>query len=102
VVKANLARERFTASERFEPVHSGPVFKEFVVRDRQDQVQSLLDHATAQGFLAGVPLGPIDSRYSDCFLFAVTEKRTEAELDALMTVLESADTTAATPVAQTV
>lgn len=89
VVKTNLARERFAASDRFELVHPGPVFKEFVVRDRENDVSALMGHAAACGILAGVPLGEMDSRYQDCFLVAVTEKRTEAELDRLMKVLES-------------
>lgn len=102
VVKTNMARERFAASERFELVHPGPVFKEFLVRDRENDVRGLLRHATDQGFLAGVPIGDDDARYGDCFLVAVTEKRTEAELDELMKVLESAGSAQSKHVAQTV
>ncbi|MCO8124203.1 aminomethyl-transferring glycine dehydrogenase subunit GcvPA [Stieleria sp. TO1_6] len=101
VVKTNLARERFAASERFELVHAGPVFKEFLVRDRENDVEALLNHAQDQGVLAGVPLAPMDSQYSDCFLVAVTEKRTEAELDRLMEVIESASAARSNQLAQT-
>jgi glycine dehydrogenase subunit 1 len=102
VVKANLARERFAASERFELVHAGPVFKEFLVRDRENDVRRLLDHAIENGFLAGTAIDEAGSRYSDCFLVAVTEKRTETELDELIKVLESARPARAEQVAQTV
>lgn len=90
VVKTNLAREKFAASERFEIVHPQPVFKEFLVRDLQGDVAGLLKHAQGQGLLAGVPMKDLDSRYEDCFLVAVTEKRTEAELDRLIETLQSA------------
>lgn len=90
VVKTNQARERIAASGRFELVHSGPVFKEFLVRDRENAVESLMQHAESQGVLAGVPLAPMEPSRGDCFLIAVTEKRTEEELDRLMKVLESA------------
>ncbi len=102
VVKANLARERFAASERFELVHAGPVFKEFLVRDRENDVRRLLDHAIDNGVLAGTAIDEAGSRYSDCFLVAVTEKRTEAELDELIKVLESAAPARTEQVAQTV
>ncbi len=102
VVKANMARERFAASDRFELVHAGHIFKEFIVRDREDDVQGLMDHAREHGFLAGVPLGDMYPEMADCFLFAVTEKRTEAELDRLMDVFQSTPQSASQPIAQTV
>ncbi|KAA5544534.1 aminomethyl-transferring glycine dehydrogenase subunit GcvPA [Roseiconus nitratireducens] len=102
VVKTNQARERFAASERFELVHAGPVFKEFLVRDREGDVQALLEHATDHGVLAGVPVGPMEPKWKDCFLVAVTEKRTEADLDRLMKVLESAPADEANRLAETV
>ena len=102
VVKTNMARERFAASERFELVHPGPVFKEFMIRDRQNDVDALMRHAADHGILAGVPIGPMNPQHEDCFLVAVTEKRTEAELDRLMEILESAPATHSNKVAQTV
>ena len=43
----------------------------------------LLAGAAEAGFLAGVPLGRWYPELDDCFLVAVTEKRTEAEIDGL-------------------
>ncbi|OYP30305.1 aminomethyl-transferring glycine dehydrogenase subunit GcvPA [Rhodopirellula sp. MGV] len=107
VVKANMARDRFAASERFEVVHSGPVFKEFLVRDREGDVIGLMKQAAEHGFLAGVPVSDVSEtacggRYDDCFLVAVTEKRTEAEMNRLMEVLGSASTVGSAQLAQTV
>ncbi|MCC9599618.1 aminomethyl-transferring glycine dehydrogenase subunit GcvPA [Stieleria sp. JC731] len=107
VVKANMARERFAASERFELVHSGPIFKEFLVRDREGDVFGLMKYAAENGVLAGVPIADVSEnacggRYDDCFLVAVTEKRSEAELDRLMEVLDSAGKAESAQLAQTV
>ncbi|MEM0926796.1 MAG: aminomethyl-transferring glycine dehydrogenase subunit GcvPA [Planctomycetota bacterium] len=104
VAKALSARERFAASERFELVPPDPIFKEFLVRDRDGDVASVLEHARSHGFLAGIPMkGTLhDSSLDDCFLFAVTEKRTEAELDRLMDVLSECPAAQEEPLAQSV
>jgi len=47
----------------------------------------LMQAAFNQGILAGVPLGPWFPEMSDCFLVAVTEKRSRAEIDRLAEVL---------------
>ncbi|MEM6470073.1 MAG: glycine dehydrogenase, partial [Planctomycetota bacterium] len=104
LARAHSAREKFAASDRFELVHPDPVFKEFLVRDRQGDVESVLDHARHHGFLAGIPMkGTLrTAELNDTFLFAVTEKRTEAELDQLMRVFESAAVATERPIPQTV
>ena len=65
------------------PSFDVPLFKEFVVRDRQDDVEGLVAEALEAGFFAGVPLGRWYPELSDCLLVTVTEKRTRAEIDAL-------------------
>jgi glycine dehydrogenase subunit 1 len=85
--KAAYAKRRVTESSRFELPFAGPVFKEFVVRDRQGQVDQLLAEAAAAGYMAGVALGRWYPELSDCFLVAVTEKRTRAEIDGWAAVL---------------
>ena len=42
-----------------------------------------------EGLLGGVPLARFDKGLDDCFLVAVTEKRTKAEIDRLVEVLGS-------------
>ncbi|HND51926.1 MAG TPA: aminomethyl-transferring glycine dehydrogenase subunit GcvPA, partial [Pirellulaceae bacterium] len=87
VRKTNYARERLAAVPRLELPLAGPNFKEFVVRDRRGDVAGLLDQALAAGYFAGVPLGRWYPEWSDCFLVAVTEKRTQGEIDGLAEAL---------------
>jgi len=63
-----------------------PFFKEFTVKTTHD-VQKVVDSCRAKNILAGVPLGKFDQRYADCFLVAVTEKRTRAQIDELVAAL---------------
>ncbi len=93
LAKTQYARGRFAQVDRFELVHEGPVFKEFVVRDMAGDVEGLLRHAESQGVLAGVPLAGMDSELGDCFVVAVTEKRTQADIDTLISVLEHSPST---------
>ena len=67
-----------------------PFFKEFVIRDSKGQVNDLLNQATDSGFLSGIPLGPWYPDLEDCFLVAVTEKRTKQEIDGLAKCLATA------------
>lgn len=90
LAKANYARQQIARCERFELLHDGPIFKEFVVRDRADDVDSLMRAAREQGVLAGVPLGPMDPGLHDCFAVAVTEKRTQADIDNWVATLSQA------------
>ncbi len=82
--KARYAVEQITASERFSLAFQTSNFKEFVIRDHEGQVETLLASARQSGYLAGVPLGCWYPDLDDCFLVAVTEKRTKAEIDGLV------------------
>ena len=55
------------------------------------RVEDLLASARRQGILAGVPLGTWYDDLQDCLLISVTEKRTKAEIDALVRALATAD-----------
>lgn len=87
--KANYAAKQITSSDRFELAFSNPFFKEFVVRDTCGEVDQLLAAAQANGILAGVPLERWYPELSGCFLVAVTEKRTRAEIDQLANQLSN-------------
>ena len=93
--KAHYAAEQLAKSERFEIAWSNPYFKEFVVRDRDNQVESLLAQARKRGILAGVPLGKWYPQLSDCFLVAVTEQRTKQQIDELANCQASCNDTEA-------
>ncbi len=73
--KSPLCSRSTDAQARFGRRFAAPFFKEFVVRDRSGQVAALLEDATASGILAGVALGRWYPKLDDCFLVAVTEKR---------------------------
>jgi len=92
--KSRYAAEQLCQSERFSLAFEQPTFKEFVVRDANDQVEQVLKSALDAGFLAGVPLGEWYPELADCFLMAVTEKRTRSEIDSLVQTLTGAATPA--------
>ena len=94
--KSRYAAEKICENDRFEPAFDAPTFKEFVVRDREGRVDDMLADALADGFLAGVPLGQWYPELDDCFLVAVTEKRTKPEIDALARMFADANHSIAT------
>lgn len=86
-----LQKSRYLADElvktgRFELAFTSPTFKEFVLRDKQNNVADFINDGLDHGFLAGVPLGQWYPELSDCLLIAVTEKRTKEELDRFVEV----------------
>ena len=88
--KSRYAAGELCKSDRFELAFNAPTLKEFVIRDKQGKVDELINKALAAGFLAGVPLGQWYPELKDCFLVAVTEKRTKSEIDELRNTLASA------------
>jgi glycine dehydrogenase subunit 1 len=87
--KAHYAAGQIAQQSRCQLPWSQPFFKEFVVRERTGQVRPLLANARQAGILAGVPLGTWYPDLDDCFLVAVTEKRTKTQIDALARCLAS-------------
>lgn len=87
--KAHYAADQIAALDGYELRFSAPFFKEFVVRTSRN-VKSVLDHCRTRGILAGVPLARFDDRFSDCFLVAVTEKRSKSQIDQLAAALKEA------------
>ncbi|MEC7500380.1 MAG: aminomethyl-transferring glycine dehydrogenase subunit GcvPA [Planctomycetota bacterium] len=79
--KTAYARQQIAATERLEVLFEQPVFKEFVIRDRENAVAELMANAEQAGIFAGVPLGRWYPDLEDCFLFAVTEKRSRRQID---------------------
>jgi len=66
-----------------------PFFHEFVVWDSTGKVHDRLAAAQKQDILVGPWLGRWFPEFRDCFLVAVTEKRTRAEIDRLVSALQS-------------
>ncbi len=87
--KAHQAARRIAALPGFRLRFAAPFLREFVVQAPGDPAR-LLQHARDRGILAGVPLGAWFPELADCFLVALTEKRTAAQIDALAAVLREA------------
>ncbi len=87
--KAHYAAGRIAALNGYEIAFSSPFFKEFTLRTSRD-VSRALAKCRERGILGGVPLARFDHRYMDCFLVAVTEKRTKKEIDDLVSALDAA------------
>lgn len=87
VQKAHYAAQRIRTVPGCSLVYDRAFFHEFVIRlpKQAAHVNRLLLDA---GIIGGLDLGTIDSTRSDQMLFCVTEKRTIAEINALVAVLE--------------
>lgn len=82
--KAHYLAERIRALPKFALRFQKPFFKEFVVYTEHD-VDYVLDALRERSILGGYKLGDDDP---NCFLVAVTEKRTKEEIDQYIRVLE--------------
>ena len=87
--KATYAANQIAALDRFDLAFEQPFFKEFVVRDKQNDIAGLLQHCSDSSVLAGIPLNNWFSEFEDCMLISVTEKRTKDEIDRLVNLLAS-------------
>jgi len=87
--KAHYAADRIASLDGYSLQFNQPFFKEFVVRTERG-VERAIDACRTRGILAGVPLGRWFDALEDCFAVAVTEKRTKAQIDALVEALDSA------------
>jgi len=84
--KAHYAADRIAALDGYELRFNAPFFKEFVVRTTRG-VDRALAACRERGICGGVELSRFDEKLADCFLVAVTEKRTKAEIDSLVAAL---------------
>jgi glycine dehydrogenase subunit 1 len=87
--KAHYAAEQISKLKGFEIAFAAPFFKEFTVRTTRG-VDKVLAKCRDRGILGGVPLTKFDVKHKDCFLVAVTEKRTKQEIDELVSALDAA------------
>jgi glycine dehydrogenase subunit 1 len=81
--KAHYAAQQLTKLPAVRLAFERPFFKEFTLRLPGD-VRKLFAGLTDDGYLAGLPLGGFYPDLGDCASFAVTEKRTKAEIDGLV------------------
>ncbi|MGE5559802.1 MAG: aminomethyl-transferring glycine dehydrogenase subunit GcvPA [Chloroflexota bacterium] len=85
--KAHYARERIANIDGWSAAFTAPFFKEFVVKApvNGDVVQK---HLLSKKMLGGTDLGRWYPELKNHLLFAVTEKRSRGEIDALVAALE--------------
>ncbi len=67
---------------------SGPVFNEFVVEFKDGLIDGFFKRAREKKILPGFCLGRIDNQMKNRLLITITEKKTKAEIDALMALME--------------
>lgn len=84
---AHVLYQKFLKTKQFSPVHSSPFAHEFVLRYHGDP-KALEKRWEQAGMLGGLSLGKFDARRANEFVFCVTEKRTLAEMDALVAAVE--------------
>lgn len=87
--KAHYAATEIAKLDGFELRFDAPFFKEFAVRTTKD-VDALLAFCRGRDINAGVGLKRFDKTLGDCFLVAVTEQRTRAQIDALVSAFRDA------------
>ncbi len=85
--KARYAAEQLTAAGTCSAAFDRPTFKEFVLRVNDGNVDRILDEAAKENIFPGVPLRTWYPELADCLLVAVTEKRTQAEIDRLAAIV---------------
>jgi glycine dehydrogenase subunit 1 len=81
IAKAHYLHDALLATGRFDAPWAAPFANEFPLRYGGD-VGAMQTAMLERGYLAGVDLGSIDPGMDGLVLFAVTEKRTRAQMDA--------------------
>lgn len=80
--------DQVTALDGFEKVYNKEFFKDCLVRTTKD-VTKINNTLLENGILGPLNLGKYDESKSDLLLFSATEKRTKAEIDKLVEILEA-------------
>ena len=83
IAKAHHLEAALVGTGRFERVFDAPFGYEFTLRFR-GEVRAMQEHLLGRGFLAGLDLGAFDTTDAGLVCFAVTEKRTRAQLDSFV------------------
>ncbi len=84
---AHYLAEKLVKTGKFKLAFDKPFLKEFVL-ETMINVSLIQEALLKNGFLGGLPLREFGEEYENLIAFAVTEKRTKAEIDRLVKVLE--------------
>jgi glycine dehydrogenase subunit 1 len=85
--KAHYAFRQITAIPGYAAAFSSPFFEEFAIR-LPVSAEKLERHLEQSGIIGGYPLGKNYAGMEDCMLFCVTETRTKADIDLLVSALK--------------
>jgi len=85
--KAHYAFNEIIKLENYKPVFNKPFFKEFVIEGPQS-ANVINDKLLEKNIIGGYDIESNYPEYKNTLLFCVTEKRTKAEIDGLVTVME--------------
>jgi glycine dehydrogenase subunit 1 len=85
--KAHYAFNEMTKSGKFKPLFNKPFFKEFAVQG-DVAAATVNKELLSKGILGGYDLSKDYPLYNNALLFCVTEKRTKAEIDSLVGIME--------------
>ena len=88
VQKSHYLAEKISEIPGFELKFSAPFFKEFVIKT-PIPVSAVISRLRERKILAGIDLSKFDYGLENALLVAVTEKRSQAELDAFVEGLKS-------------
>ncbi|MDD5583336.1 MAG: aminomethyl-transferring glycine dehydrogenase subunit GcvPA [Candidatus Marinimicrobia bacterium] len=86
--KAHYLHDNILKIEGFKSVFEAPFFKEFTIHTPIPAAE-IVQKAEQAGFLAGVPVSQFYPERDHELIVAVTEKRTKAQMDSLITFLRS-------------
>jgi glycine dehydrogenase subunit 1 len=89
VRRAAYAREQLASVSGVELLHGAPVARELALR-LDAPVDRVLERCAERGIAAGYPLGREYPEYGDGLLVAITERRTQAQIDDLAEALGAA------------
>lgn len=79
--KSHYAYEKLLATGKFEKVTEAPFFKEFTVKALDEPVHQINERLLHNKITGGLELSLYDPDMENCWLVAVTEKRTKQEID---------------------
>ena len=88
--KSHYAQTQIAALPGYEPIFTGPFFKEFAIRCPDDPV-TINKRLLEKGILGGLPLKPYfpeSPELKNAMLLCVTEQRSKEEIDTLIAALK--------------
>ena len=85
--KAQYAFKELTKSGKYKPLFNKPFFKEFVIKG-DIETSKITSDLLENGIIGGYEIGKDYPEYENAMMFAVTEKRTRAEIDKLVQAME--------------